>query len=153
MQISKAVFADLQEILNLQYLAFQSEASLQQNFSIPPLLQTLESVQSEFENGTILKALENGEIIGSVRGRVEDNTLFIGKLIVHPNHQGKGIGSMLLQAIESAYPDIRYELFTSSKSEKNIRLYQRLGYTCFLKKQVASDMSFVYLEKIPSFRA
>ena len=153
MQIVPATFPDLPAILALQYLAFQSEAVLLQNFSIPPLLQTLESVQLEFENGLILKTVEDGAIIGSVRGFVEGNTLFIGKLIVHPNHQGKGIGTMLLRAMETAYPELRCELFTSSKCEKNIRLYERMGYTRFAQKQVAPDLSFVYLEKAPAIRA
>ena len=47
-QIEKAIETDLNEILNLQRLAYQSEAILLNNFSIPPLMQTLEEVQQEF---------------------------------------------------------------------------------------------------------
>ena len=39
-QIEKAIETDLDEILNLQRLAYQSEAILLNNFSIPPLMQT-----------------------------------------------------------------------------------------------------------------
>ena len=74
--------------------------------------------------------------------------MLIGKLIVHPNHQGKGIGTQLLYAIEQASAAPRYELFTSSKSEKNIRLYERVGYRKFAEKQVSPGLSFVYLEKM-----
>lgn len=147
--IIQAVFTDLPAILALQYLAYQSEAILLQNFSIPPLLQTLEELQAEFEAGTILKAVEGSEIIGSVRGRREGASVSIGKLIVHPDHQGKGIGTALLAAIERAYPGLRYELFTSSKSEKNLRLYERQGYRRFAEKRVSSDLTFLYLEKQP----
>lgn len=45
--ISKANMDDLQEILNLQYLAYQSEAALFGNKDIPPLKQTLDEVIEE----------------------------------------------------------------------------------------------------------
>ena len=151
-QIEKAIETDLNEILNLQRLAYQSEAILLNNFSIPPLMQTLEEVQQEFAHGVFLKAVIDGQIIGSVRGYIQDGTLHIGKLIVHPEYRGKGIGTQLLQAIEDACPDCRYELFTSAKSEKNIRLYERQGYCRFAEKQVNPELRFVYLEKVNSLR-
>ena len=147
MTILPVTHPDLPAILSLQYLAYQSKAILLQNFSIPPLKQTLAELEAEFESGILLKAVEDGEIIGSVRARCENGTLLIGKLIVHPAHQGKGIGTQLLHAIEQVSEAGRYELFTSSKSEKNIRLYERAGYRKFMKKQVSPDLSFVYLEK------
>lgn len=47
MNIEKAEIEDLQEILDLQYLAYQSEARLLNNMDIPPLKQTLEDVFKE----------------------------------------------------------------------------------------------------------
>lgn len=143
-----AAYDDLPEILALQYLAYQSEAALLRIFSIPPLTQSLESVQEEFSRGTILKATEGETIVGSVRACEQDGTVFVGKLIVHPSYQGNGIGSALLLAVEDIYPGSRYELFTSSKSERNLRLYERLGYKRFSERQAAPGLTFVYLEKM-----
>jgi len=42
--ISKARLEDLQEILRLQHLAYQSEVNLLGNKDIPPLKQTLDEV-------------------------------------------------------------------------------------------------------------
>lgn len=148
MNIELAIREDLQEILALQILAYQSEARLLHNFKIPPLMQTLEEVQREFSLGTILKAVgEHGKILGSVRAHVQGNTLHIGKLIVHPDMQGQGIGTALLREIEHICPSERYELFTSSQSTANIRLYERMGYRKFAEKPVSSGLSFVYLQK------
>ena len=52
--IKKAQKEDLEEILKLQYLAYQSEAKLFGNMDIPPLKQTIEEVYDEFQKGTIL---------------------------------------------------------------------------------------------------
>lgn len=147
MTIVQAEREDLKAILQLQYLAYQSEAVLLQNFLIPPLKQTLADLEAEFERGVVLKAEEGGMIIGSVRAYCEDGTTRIGKLIVDPAFQGRGIGTALLSAVEQACPAPRYELFTSSKSEKNIRLYERAGYVRFAKKDAGEGITFVYLEK------
>ncbi len=100
--IEKAQKEDLKEILELQYLAYQSEAKLFGDMDIPPLKQTLEEVYAEFEKGTILKEMdENGVIIGSVRAYQDGETVYIGKLMVHPEMQKKGIGTKLLSEIEN----------------------------------------------------
>lgn len=144
----KAEIDDLPKILELQYLAYQSEARLFNTTDIPPLKQTLEEVAEEYKKGCILKAVdENHVIIGSVRAYQDNGTVYIGKLMVHPDYQRHGIGSKLLSCIEHHYPNMRYELFTSTKSTDNIRLYTKLGYKEFKVEQINSELSFVYLEK------
>ena len=146
--IKKAQKEDLEKILELQYLAYQSEAKLFGNMDIPPLKQTIEELYNEFQKGTILKALDDiGVIIGSVRAYQENGTVYIGKMMVHPKMQRKGIGTKLLLEIEREYPNQRYELFTSTKSISNIRLYERLGYKIFKEETVSQELQFVYLQK------
>lgn len=146
--IKRAQKEDLEEILKLQYLAYQSEAKLFGNMDIPPLKQTIEEVYDEFQKGAILKAVgDGGVIIGSVRAFCDSGTVYIGKLMVHPSKQGQGIGTQLLLEMEKQYPNQRYELFTSTRSEKNIALYQKLGYKIFDEEQVTEELRFVYMEK------
>lgn len=148
MIITKATEDDLQTILELQYLAYQSEAKLFNSSDIPPLKQTLQEVKSEYEKGIILKVLdEDNNIIGSARAYCENDIVYIGKLIVHPDWQRKGIGTKLLLEIEHLYPTKRYELFTSTRSTGNIKLYERLGYKAFKEKSINSELKFVYLAK------
>jgi len=147
MTILKAEQKDLQEILELQYLAYQSEAALFGNKDIPPLKETIEELTEEFNKGTILKLVEDGKIIGSVRAYAKNGTAYIGKLMVHPDHRCKGYGTLLLNEIEKCFPDCRFELFTSTRSEDNIRLYQKLGYIIFDRKEITDELVFVYLEK------
>ena len=147
MTVLKAVQDDLQEILELQYLAYQSEAALFGNKDIPPLKETIGELTEEFNKGVILKLVEDDKIIGSVRAYAKNGTAYIGKLMVHPDHRCKGYGTMLLNEIEKYFPDCRYELFTSTRSEDNIRLYQKLGYMIFDRKEISDELVFVYLEK------
>ena len=149
MIIIKAEKEDLQKILDLQYLAYQSEARLFDNEDIPPLKQTLVDVENEYQRGIILKALDvDKTIVGSVRAFCDNGTVYIGKLIVHPSKQGQGIGTQLLLEMEKQYQKQRYELFTSTRSEKNIALYKKLGYKIFDEEQVTEELRFVYMEKV-----
>lgn len=146
--IEKAQIEDLKDILELQYLAYQSEAKLFGDMDIPPLKQTIEEVCKEYEKGIILKKVDDkGVIIGSVRAYQDGGTVYIGKLMVHPEMQKQGIGTKLLCEIENQYPNQRYELFTSTKSVDNIRLYERLGYKKYKEEIVSPELQFVYLEK------
>ena len=145
--ILKAEYNDLREILDLQYLAYQSEAALFGSQDIPPLKQTIDEVIEEFNTGIILKIVIDNKIIGSVRAKEQNDTVYIGKLMVHPDHRRRGYGSQLLSEIERYFPDKRYELFKSTRSIDNIRLYQKMGYTIFDRKAVNDQLQFVYLEK------
>ena len=59
----------------------------------------------------------------------------------------KGMGTKLFLEIENQYPNHRYELFTSTKSISNIRLYERLRYKIFKDETVSLELQFIYLEK------
>ncbi len=147
--ITKANREDLSEILELQYLAYQSEAELFGSKDIPPLKQTLDEVNNEFDVGTVLKMTDDtGAIIGSVRAYESDGTAYIGKLMVHPELRRRGLGKRLLNEIEKYYQGKRYELFTSTRSTDNIRLYESVGYKAFDEKAVNDELVFVYMEKV-----
>lgn len=147
--ISHAALEDAEAILTLQKLSYQSEAVLYNDWSIPPLTQTIDSLREEFPISVILKATVGERIVGSVRARLADDTCAIGRLFVHPEFQGQGIGSRLLLAVEhSCNSAAKFELFTGSKSEDNIRLYQRAGY-CITRTQLLSPtLSITFLEKL-----
>ncbi|GAK49635.1 GCN5-related N-acetyltransferase [Candidatus Moduliflexus flocculans] len=148
LRIERAIHDDAAEILALQKLAYQSEAAIWNDYTIPPLTQTLENLQAQFADHIILKAVDNDEIIGSVRGTQKNDTCYIGRVIVHPDRQNRGIGTQLMAAIEAAFSTAsRFELFTGQKSERNLYLYQKLGYQIFKEEPLNERVIIVYLEK------
>lgn len=146
-KLEKAVDADMEAILELQKLAYRSEAEVYNDFSIPPLTQSLSSFMDEVRDAVVLKVVVDGEIIASIRFRRMDNTCLINKLMVHPDFENRGIGKALLAEVEVRCPAERYELYTGFLSEKNLALYERLGYQRFKTSQVLENISFIYLEK------
>ena len=148
MIIALAEKEDLGQILELQKLAFRSQAEIYNDYSIPPLIQTLEDIEQDFLTQTYLKAVINKKIIGSVRGYEDNNKCYIGRLIVHPAFQNQGYGTKLMAKIELIFRNVeRYEIFTGYKDEKNLYLYQKLGYKKFKLEKVHKNLYFEYLEK------
>lgn len=121
MTILPVTESDLPQILALQKAAFESEARLVENWDIPPLTQTLEELVEEWRVGVVLKALDGQTLAGTVRAHHAEGTAHIGRLAVLPQWQGRGYGSALMTAILSAIKAARYELFTSAKSDRNLR--------------------------------
>lgn len=146
--ITQALSEDAAAMLELQKLAYQSEAKLYNDFKIPPLTQTLDELGSDFTGKVFLKAQVDGKIIGSVRGYQTGSNCYIERLIVHPRFQGQGIGTALMKQIESCFGQAqRFELFTGHKSARNIHLYERLGYKIFRSEDINKNLSFVFMEK------
>jgi GNAT superfamily N-acetyltransferase len=146
--IETAQPGDADEILALQKLAYRSEAELYQDFSIPPMTQTLAEITAEFSRLLVLKATAEGRIIGSVRAEERDGTCLIGRLIVHPDCQNRGLGRRLMAAVEARFPlAARYELYTGEQSVRNLYFYKKLGYTIFRCEPLNDRVTLVYLEK------
>ncbi|MBN1812194.1 MAG: GNAT family N-acetyltransferase [Anaerolineae bacterium] len=150
MLIDLAHLDDAQDILELQKLAYQSEAALYDDYSIPPLTQTLEQMQADMRQQVVFNAVLDGKNVGSVRGYLRRGTCYIGRLIVHPNLQNQGIGQALLSTIEKHFHLAhRFELFTGDRSERNLYLYTKCGYTVFRSEQLTGKTTIVFLEKVP----
>lgn len=166
----RATKADAPEILALQKTAYQSEAEIYGDDSIPALHQTLEELQNDFDRRpnreshlltgpthvdpekdtdhyVFIKAVINGKIIGSVRGYAVDDSAYISRVTVHPYFRRRGIGRRLLEEIEKAFPKVkRFEAFTGQMSEQNLNQFRKLGYKEF-KTEQGTGITWVYLQK------
>ncbi|MGW3012926.1 GNAT family N-acetyltransferase [Streptomyces sp. NPDC001219] len=150
--ISAATDQDAEQILKLQYLCYQQEAALYDDYGIEPLTQTLEALRAELGAGCVVVARLGAEVVGAVRGTVdEDGTGRIAKLIVHPRMQRHGLGGRLLDAVEGRLAAeraaTRYQLFTGHRSEGNLRLYRARGYLPVGTEQRTPRLRVVTLEK------
>ena len=95
-----------------------------------------------------LKATIEDRIVASVRARVQGDTCYVGRLIVHPDLQNQGIGTLLMHQIEARFGGIgRYELFTGHRSERNLYLYHKLGYEECRREALSPKVTLIFLEK------
>jgi ribosomal protein S18 acetylase RimI-like enzyme len=149
MEIRTATIEDAEAILALQHLAYQSEAAIYDDYTLPPLRDTLDDLTARFGSRQFLKAVEGGRIVGSVRFFQDGPTCHVERLIVHPEYRCRGIGATLLRQVEARCPNAcRFELFTGQKSESNLRLYERAGYRPFRWERLNEKVCLVFMEKM-----
>jgi len=156
LEVLRMTAADAGEVLTLQRAAYVTEAQLYRDAFLPALTQTLEELVDEIESGGGLVLRKNGRIIGAVRTRVVGGLLHIGRLVVAPDVQGHGFGSILMNAAEGEAAATDEDsplaadaavLFTGKLSEANLRLYARRGYVETHREQLQSGVELVHMRK------
>ncbi|MAM87251.1 MAG: GNAT family N-acetyltransferase [unclassified Hahellaceae] len=129
MVIEEANLSDVPDLIELQYRAYQSEAALHDDWSIPPLSETAYDMGLAFTENYFTKVIQDGRIVGSGRAKLADGQCFISKMAVEPELRGRGIGSCILRHLESRFTAVReFTLFTGEKSERNLKMYKNRGY-------------------------
>ncbi len=140
--------SDAESILILQKEAYVSEAALYGKWDIEPLRQNLKEFIVEWDEQVVLKAVVGGMLAGSVRGRLRGETCYVGKLMVKPELQNKGLGKRLLCELEKKFPRVRrFELFTGGKSLKNLHVYEQMGYCRERTQEIDAALKIVFLVK------
>ncbi len=142
--------ADAGEVLTLQRAAFVQEAQTYGDADMPALTQTLEQLEAELVGNLGCVVVDDGRVVGAVRAIAADGLLLIGRMCTAPDAQGSGIGSELLAAVEQRGREAgcrAAELFTGSRSEANLRLYQREGYRESTRVDQGDGTAQVFLRK------
>ena len=90
---------------------------------------------------------QDGVIIGSVYGNVADGSLYIGRLMVLPEYQLKGIGKQLFREIQSRLSHHRAWLCTCQQVRPPYEFYLREGFKPYKSEEVGPGLTWVYMEK------
>lgn len=148
--IGPATVADSGEILTVQRAAYVSEAQLYDNPRFSALTETLTEVAAAVAGGGVLVARLGTRIVGAVRGELAGDECRVGRLVVAPDLQGRGLGRRLLLAIEEEFASARkFVLHTGDRSAANLRLYERVAYTRTRVEPVGETLSLVHMAKSP----
>jgi GNAT superfamily N-acetyltransferase len=139
---------DAGEILTVQRAAYVSEAQLYGDPFLPPLVESVDQVRRAVETATVLVARDTGRIVGAVRGRLSGTTCMVGRLVVAPDAQGRGVGGMLLAALhDEIVSALAFDLFTGHLSEGNLRLYRRHGYRETRRERMSDHLTLVHMRR------
>ena len=89
-----------------------------------------ELLRKGFENSMLtLAAYEDDQLLGIIRTVGDGHTIvFVQDILVFPEHQRKGVGSALLQAILDRYSHVRQIELATDNTPKTIAFYKSMGF-------------------------
>ena len=118
----------------LQSLILASFAYMHRRIDPPSsaLRLTLQSLKQKAETEKAYAVIENGRLAGCIFCKAEPpDCLYIGKLAVAPDAQGRGVGRLMLRAAEAYAAECRLpclRLETRIELEENHRLFAQWGF-------------------------
>lgn len=135
------------DVLNIQIPSYKVEAEIIGSYEIPPLKDTVHTLQHCGE--TFFGYYENEILCGVISIKVDDDDdeVDIHRLIVHPNHFRKGIAQLLLNFIETKFEVETIKVATGSKNTPAVRFYQKNGFQNIKELIVNEQLSLTFFEK------
>ena len=123
MQIVPATFRDLNALRKLERICFDKD--------IWPLFDLIAVLT--FPDVVRLKGVLDRKMIGFVAGdpRPSRGFAWIATVAVHPEHQRKGYGRLLLQACEAQIKLPRVRLTVRMSNDRAISMYKQEGYQTY----------------------
>ncbi len=131
--VATATASDAPELLTLGRAWWVTEGRANASFDIPPLVESLQDVVDGLGHWQTWTVRSAGRLVASVRGRrdpADVSTWQVGRLMVAPDLQGRGLGRALLAHVEAAAPSDVTTLWIHAGrgSERNLRTYRKAGY-------------------------
>jgi len=122
--------ADAEELFALQNAAYAPSDEANQ---LPSKRQSLEALTADLGDEDMLSlGLRDSDdgLVAAVRAYVGGPTAQVGRLCVHPDHQGRGLAMALLTELEQRIPQHVREVrtFTDEDAVASRRFYAKLGY-------------------------
>ena len=134
-----------EKVLNIQILSYKVEAEIIGSYEIPPLRDTVNTLQHCGE--TFYGYYKNEVLCGAISIKVEKDEVDIHRLIVHPNHFRKGIAQLLLNFIESKFEVETIKVATGSKNTPAVNFYKKNGFENIKEITVNERLSLTFFEK------
>ena len=130
LDLAPATRADAGELFTLTRACWIQEQWANPGVTIPALGESLDDLVNSLDAWTTWVARAGGRLVGSCRGRAEGEVWDVGRVMVAPDLQGRGLGRYLLDLVEQAAPAevTSYQLFTGAGSVDNVRMYKKAGY-------------------------
>jgi len=140
---------EARHLLALQLAAYEVEARLIGFKEIPPLQDTLETLQACDE--TFFGCFLESALVGAVSYKVKQETLDIYRVMVHPAYFRRGIASTLLRFAEDSVPEARRIIVsTGTNNLPACQLYLKQGFAKVKQEEVEDGLFITDFEKLRS---
>ncbi|AST94368.1 GNAT family N-acetyltransferase [Sutcliffiella cohnii] len=132
-------------VLNIQLASYKVEAGIIGYDDIPPLHDTIESLQHCGESfyGFYL----DDELCGAISFKMEKNIMDIHRLVVHPDQFRKGIASKLLTYIYDLDNIEGIVVSTATLNTPAITFYEKHGFYKEKEEKINEQLSLSFFRK------
>ncbi|AKG04480.1 GNAT family N-acetyltransferase [Salimicrobium jeotgali] len=135
-----------EEVLNIQIPSYNNEAELTDFFELPPLKDTVHSLQQCEE--TFFGYYLGEELCGAISVKVVNRVIDIHRLMVHPDHFRKRIATTLLRFIEEGADFEAMTVSTGSANEPAVNFYLKHGFVKTGESKITKDFSITSFKKM-----
>ena len=138
--------ARTRELLSLQRVSYAVEAALIGTSDIPSLKDMPQTLARSGE--TFYGYFKGDSLVGAISYKIEDDTLDIHRLVVHPDHFREGIGRSLVAFVQQTEPrPNRIVVSTGAENRPAKTLYLSLGFRETKEVEVAPALRVAFSEK------
>ncbi|EJR54602.1 hypothetical protein IIM_01542 [Bacillus cereus VD107] len=152
--IEKATILDAEKLTEIMRRTFDEEAKqwlcdqdgvIDYNIQ-PPGYSSVEMTIYSIEELDYFKVILDGKIVGGIIVTISGKSYGrIDRIFVDPIHQGKGIGSQVINLIEEEFPSVRiWDLETSSRQINNHHFYKKMGFETIYE----TEDEYCYVKRI-----
>ncbi|MED0964112.1 GNAT family N-acetyltransferase [Bacillus paramycoides] len=152
--IEKATILDAEKLTEIMRRTFDEEAKqwlcdqdgvIDYNIQ-PPGYSSVEMTIYLIEELDYFKVILDGKIVGGIIVTISGKSYGrIDRIFVDPIHQGKGIGSQVINLIEEEFPSVRiWDLETSSRQINNHHFYKKMGFETIYE----TEDEYCYVKRI-----
>lgn len=134
-----------QGVLDIQGLAYRIEADLIGFDGIPALHESINKLKSSSE--IFIGYFIDDTLLAVLSYSIDDKTLDIGRLVVHPDYFRRGIGKALVQYVEAIEGISRIIVSTGTGNTPAQTLYERMGFQTTGQVKLTDDVSLSQYEK------
>jgi RimJ/RimL family protein N-acetyltransferase len=148
--IKKTKLDEIEDLLAIQKEVFAEDYVLYNDHDSTPVNETTEKLIENIERFFHFTIWVDNDIIGAIDIRpLDDKRLRLSKLFLRTEYQNKGLGSKIIQLMESEFPLIKdWSLYTPYLNKRNHHFYEKLGYIKIGEVQVTEKLQLFKYEKI-----
>jgi len=134
------------EVLEIQILSYRVEAKIINFYDIPPLKDTVETLQQCGE--TFFGYYHNEELCGTIAITTKENVIDIQRLVVHPAHFRQGMAKKLLKHVEQQNKDCHMiTVATGTQNTPAVNFYIKNGFLKTTEEKITESVSLTYFKK------
>lgn len=149
-EIKRSNVNEVDDLLSIQSKAFKEDLFTYEDYLTSPATESKERLAKKIEKYFHYSIFIDGLLSGGAEVRkLSDKEAYLNRIYLLPELQSKGLGTLLMNKIESMFPEIvNWTLSTPHLNYRNHHFYEKLGYIKVGEEKVTEKLLLFNYKKI-----